>query len=397
MRSHINRASLLNTNLNQQIHPCFLRLGYQRASCPEDCSGHGTCEHIETLAGNDYENVYAIWDSGMTMGCSCDAGYTGPNCAVKECKYGIDPLYLDDDATARMTETFIDIGGTNGVEGTYAIKFYDVFGEDYSTAPIKISTDNAQVGTCSELTTALEALPNTVIPSSSVYCSMSQYSTLGTTYALTFTGNPGYLKPLFVDSYLDGHRETVYPLLGTEEQQTNQVSTTSINVYQKGVSGEFVDYFAAKCTGVEVSISGATSAYTTATHSVATSTSTFSLYSYEMNSGYYLGSLSSDESALLKKCLGDSDGNDSYGNNVEVYSWDYGSYKIGGQGVGETYTYNLETPSSHPHAIKLVSTDAADDYTAGLYYLTWYQSTLDRFVLINAPVTTTTATASYYV
>merc|ERR1712070_1216597 len=94
------------------------------------------------------------------------------------------------------------------------------------------------------------------------------------------------------------------------------------------------------------------------------------LYSYEMNSGYYLGSLTADESALLKKCLGDSD--------------DYGSYKIGGQEVTNgAYSYMLETVSSHPHAIKLVSATASDDYVGGLYYLTWYQSTMDRFVLIN--------------
>merc|ERR1711907_222406 len=101
----------------------------------------------------------------------------------------------------------------------------------------------------------------------------------------------------------------------------------------------------------------------------------------------------------MGKCLGDSDGNDSYGNNVEVYDWDYGSYKIGGQepnggGSDGTYTYNLETVSSHPHAIKLVSTSASDDYVGGLYYLTWYQSTLDKFVLINTPTDTS---GSYYV
>ena len=91
--------------------------------------------------------------------------------------------------------------------------------------------------------------------------------------------------------------------------------------------GEFTDYFASKCTGVEVSIGGAQQTGSTATYGVSDTTP---LYGYEMNSGYYLGSLTADESALLKKCLGDSDGNDSYGNNVEVYDWDYGSYKIGG-------------------------------------------------------------------
>ena len=73
---------------------------------------------------------------------------------VKECKYGIDPLYIDDDSTARMTETFIDFAGTHGVEGTYAIKFYDVFGDDYNTAPIPISTATTATSTSAATTAA---------------------------------------------------------------------------------------------------------------------------------------------------------------------------------------------------------------------------------------------------
>merc|ERR1711871_1411580 len=208
---------------------------------------------------------------------------------------------------------------------------------------------------------------------------------------LTFTGNPGYLKPLTIDTYLDGYRGTVAPVTAG-----NTVATTVVS-FNEGISGEFVDYFASKCTGVVASISSDSIGA-----SDASAVTGDGLYSYEMNSGYYLGSLTADESALLKKCLGDSDGNDSYGNNVEVYDWDYGSYKIGGQapatGLAATGSYNLETPSSHPHAIKLVSATAADDYVGGLYYLTWYQSTLDRFVLINAPVKdkNNVATSSYY-
>jgi len=195
-----------------------------------------------------------------------------------------------------------------------------------------------------------------------------------------------------IDTYLDGQRETVAPITAAAAVKT------TVNTYAEGISGEFTDYFASKCSGVVASISAATSTTTTSTtYSVGTVGATYGLYSYEMNSGYYLGSLTADESALLKKCLGDSDGNDSYGNNVEVYDWDYGSYKVGGQQPTEAYTYNLETPDSHPHAIKLVSTTAADDYVGGLYYLTWYQSTLDRFVLINAPVSNPSTTASYYV
>merc|ERR1719163_2086889 len=67
----------------------------QRASCPNDCSGHGTCETIAELAEDEFDNVYALWDKDMTMGCACDAGYTGADCSSRACKYGIDPLYID--------------------------------------------------------------------------------------------------------------------------------------------------------------------------------------------------------------------------------------------------------------------------------------------------------------
>merc|ERR1719262_2089801 len=48
-----------------------------RASCPNDCSGHGTCESIKELA------------------CKCDPVYYGADCSLKKCKYGVDPLFYD--------------------------------------------------------------------------------------------------------------------------------------------------------------------------------------------------------------------------------------------------------------------------------------------------------------
>ena len=72
----------------------------------------------------------------------------------------------------------------------------------------------------------------------------------------------------------------------------------------------------------------------------------------------------------------------------QVYDWDYGSYFI---------KPLFETASSHPHAIKLVSTDASDDYVGGKYYLTWYQSLTTKFIIVNPPVADTSTTSSYYV
>merc|ERR1711988_533213 len=232
---------------------------------------------------------------------------------------------------------------------------------------------------CTDIVTALEGLPNTVIPASSVVCSATQYykttaQSSAQTYSLTFTGNPGYLKPLTIDTYLDGHRETVKPTGN---------GVTTVTTTNKGVSGEFVDYFASKCTGVTVQF--ALTQSTKFNFGASQNTAVYSTYySYELNSNYYLnvGGGSADQEALLKKCLGDSDGNDSYGNNVEVYDWDYGSYKIGGQEVTNgAYSYMLETVSSHPHAIKLVSATASDDYVGGPYYVYTTDGVVERVIV----------------
>merc|ERR1712054_501413 len=211
----------------------------------------GTCETIAELAEDEFDNIYALWDKDIMMGCSCDAGYSGPDCSSRMCKYGIDPLYVDDESTARVgSSTYIVRPGFDGLQGTYAIKFYDVFGEDYETAPILAS----QSTTCLDVVGALEALPNTVIPSGSVFCSdywgqfdelLGSYEYADTNeggfhmYSLTFTGNPGYLKPIEIDSTLDGTRPT---------------TNTTTAVWSDGMTGEFTDYFVTQCEHVYATI-----------------------------------------------------------------------------------------------------------------------------------------------
>lgn len=97
----------------------------------------------------------------------------------------------------------------------------------------------------------------------------------------------------------------------------------------------------------------------------------------ELNSGYYLDSMSAAEYKALKICLGDADGETS--NNIEVYNWDYGSmYAIDG---------TTAIMDSYPHAIKLVDTTPADNYNGGYYYLTWWSPDDTKFILANAPPT----------
>lgn len=151
------------------------------------------------------------------------------------CISGIDPLYTDD-TTAQVTHTTVrfESSDASALSGEYAIKFYDITGEDFITKPIPIS-DTGVIGTkthCESVKEALLELPNGVVPS--IECSQEVISTnKGVEYTLTFIGNPGELRELELNQYLDGSRATVEVASGTLEA----------GVHTK-VIGESTDYFA---------------------------------------------------------------------------------------------------------------------------------------------------------
>jgi len=163
----------------------------QRASCPGSpvCSGHGVCKSAKQIAMADYGNVYKLWDKDSTMGCECDGGYYGPDCSLRNCKYGIDPMYLDDTATIKFStfdfatlgtatvmtdlaaDSFLDglnvfsDGLPQAKTGFWAIRFFDHHGEDWLTEKIPAGAS------CDYVIRVLEGLPNNVIPAGSLYCS----------------------------------------------------------------------------------------------------------------------------------------------------------------------------------------------------------------------------------
>lgn len=305
----------------------------QRASCPTTngnvCSGHGVCKDIKTLANDDNTNLYNLWDEYVTMGCQCDKGFTGPDCSQKQCKVGVDPLYVDGFQNTRYsnwTVQFFTRSRHEYVFGNYSIVFSDAYGEDWQTMPIDINAN------CQAITEALEALPNDVIPMGSVRCQKSEQQLhntfaidgsttdsfngqvpnkeaiydpdiyLVTKYIIAFPMNPGYLKPPTINRYLDGSRPTLYT--------KSMPSTLGWHVFPNGFAGENVDYVSDECFGVLASIG------------------------YDgVSATHWLTGMDAPSMKRLKACLGDSNGVPT--DNTETYNWDYGNWM-------------------NPHLIKLV-------------------------------------------
>lgn len=312
-----------------------------------ECSGVGTCETISDLAFSEYGNTYDLWDKKSTMGCKCDPGYSGADCSEKLCTYGIDPMFTDD-ATVRITQTTVRFETTSTIDtlsGTYAIKFYDVFGEGFVTRPIHIRGGSK----CPEVVAALTSLPNEVIKD--VGCSeIADVANHYFEYTLTFVKNPGNLRQLELNKFLDGSVSTVSVSTGTY----------SSSVYNK-VIGEFTDYFPERCEGVTVKV-------------VADFAGTWAASAKPGSIGYLSGlngPLSSSEVKILKKCLGDSDGN--IDNNVDVADWDQGALHEA-HTIGSTLE-SVTMIGAFPHAIKVVPVETSNGYsklTPGSYHLLWF-------------------------
>lgn len=362
----------------------------QRASCPgfpNSCSGNGVCKTKRQLAWADNENIYELWDKDSTMGCECDPGYSGADCSERNCKYGVDPLYLDDSATIHYsiydfatltTASTIDFTDGHNQPGTghWAIRFYDNHGEDWLTQPIRAGA------ACSDVIQALEAIPNDVIPVGYTYCTRTSRTNVGESgwkgwdaqndygsshpYLINYNlsiweaitpanqGEDSYYTEVMNNYNTSGSNNKLSKLSGyiyrlkfygnpgafqepeielyLDGKRPSLVSSTAnkkviTKVWTDGQQGEDNDYFADHCDSVTVTIG----------HS---------------GDAYYLTGLTTAEKKLLRKCLGPSDFDTS--NNVEIYNWDYGNYL-------------------YPHIIKLVRTVTV--YTDGGYYAAiWYDT-----------------------
>lgn len=227
----------------------------QRTSCPNDCSGRGTCESISELATNaggtlfhtstyGGDTTYGLWDKKMSYGCKCDPWYYGSDCSLRRCKVGVDPMYEAVGTPSYESMEFRFAYSAAVISPSwFQIRFFDYWGEAYLTTRISAdSTASATVAT--NTAAALTALPNGVI--SSVVCEDAEAETTltylntfvdatyttGNFIGCKFASNPGKLRLAEIhDSYMT----STGPVVVQKGSYLADVITTH-------VQGEDVDY-----------------------------------------------------------------------------------------------------------------------------------------------------------
>lgn len=140
----------------------------QRYSCPVDrrrriCSHRGRClsnfaktngVHEPEVAGSTVGRV--SWSDRAIMACVCDGGYQGADCSQMRCPMAPDPQ-LNASLYAKDVQT-VDVSSLTDTSH-FVLRFEDTFNRKSNTNPIP------QTASAKQLQTALEMLPNNVIPS----------------------------------------------------------------------------------------------------------------------------------------------------------------------------------------------------------------------------------------
>jgi len=264
-----------------------------RQSCPNACSGHGTCEWIDELGYKSTSGEYSSslgtadmvtpvelsyfgWDARKSRACVCDAQYYDVDCSKRMCPYGNDVLDVRDDLlvglkyqTQRLQFVFNqNIPTATGTPQTFALTFKSKLNETFTTIPIVF--DPLAVNGLSKFSNAVQmallGLPNKVIDGVSVAASI--VGTVGPNGAsfldmsgatvlvnVTFTGNSvqGPQHPLGIEAYECFHGCTpkitgldLQTRYGWGQSNETEVRLADYNSYECGRRGK-CDYTSGLC------------------------------------------------------------------------------------------------------------------------------------------------------
>jgi hypothetical protein len=186
--------------------------GCQRMTCPNDCSGHGTCEYIEELTFGASSGAYfgrvvpdvahtaeasvqsivksaktfsdtadELWDFHKSMACTCDPGYIEVDCSRRMCPKANDVmderLNIADAMKYQIQNITLYAAGNDGQGNSseihefygksFALTFISTLNESFTTIPIDIGYDTSVTLTennlADDITASLKGLPNKVI------------------------------------------------------------------------------------------------------------------------------------------------------------------------------------------------------------------------------------------
>jgi hypothetical protein len=255
----------------------------QRTTCPNDCSGHGTCEYIEDMtfaadwnddqllyfSGGALTYDYNNWDTRKTRGCVCDATYGDIDCSKRMCPHGNDVLDIRDDLLVstkyqvqelrfQASDVLDDLNSK-----TFALTFTSRLNETYTTIPIVFdSTDLTDL--TNDVHLALLNLPNKVIDGLTVTASQAMIDTGAGTNVntrdhvniqVTFTGDSvqGSQNLITVEDYECGAGCTpkidgllLQTRVGMQASNTTEISYADYNSYECGRRGK-CDYSSGLC------------------------------------------------------------------------------------------------------------------------------------------------------
>lgn len=197
----------------------------KRMACPNDCSGHGTCERMKDLtytstpgsySGDLVESAHSFghiasqsWEWDKAMACKCDPGYIDIDCSRRMCPKGNDVVdqRVNTDDTFQWQKQVITFhaAGTAGdgagsaassfVGMDFALTFVSGLNESFTTIPIEIAdvTSIPPADVQNDIRDALIGLPNKVITDCNVAVAFVEM-TIGSSYGtmiiqVEFTGS----------------------------------------------------------------------------------------------------------------------------------------------------------------------------------------------------------------
>lgn len=180
--------------------------GCQRTSCPNDCSGHGTCEYIQDMTfsamwddnvlrkfeGGEKAFAYNDWDTRKIRGCVCDATYGDIDCSKRMCPHGNDVLDIRDDllVSTKFQVQELRFQASDLLNSlntkTFALSFTSRLNETFTTIPIVFDQFDIP-DLVHDIQLALLNLPNKVIDGITVAASKDT-AAAQIAVNITFTG-----------------------------------------------------------------------------------------------------------------------------------------------------------------------------------------------------------------